>query len=43
MEIEEKVKTMEYNLVEPLVTVFNEIEELTRLGAAASNPFSDMQ
>ena len=43
MEIEEKVKTMEYNLVEPLVTVFNEIEELTRLGAAANNPFSDMQ
>ena len=43
MDIEDKVKTMEYNLAEPLVVVFNEIEELARLGGAANNPFSDMQ
>ena len=43
MDIEEKVKTMEYNLSELLVTIFNEIEALAGLGVAANNAFSDMQ
>ena len=43
MDIEDKTKVMEYNLVDPLIVVFNEIEELSRLGTAADNPFSDKQ
>ena len=43
MDIEDKTKAMEYNLVDPLIVVFNEIEELARLGTAADNPFSDKQ
>ena len=43
MEIEDKVKSMEYNISDPLIVVYNEIEELARLGTAAANPFSNMQ
>ena len=43
MDIEDKVKTMDYNITEPLVVIYNEIDELARLGTAAGNPYSDMQ
>ena len=43
MDIEYKVKTMEYSITDPLVVVFNEIEELARLGTAAHIPYSNMQ
>ena len=43
MDIEDKVKTMEYSLSDPLIVMFNEIEELERLGIAATNPYREMQ
>ena len=43
MDIETKVRTMEYSITDPLVVIYNEIEELARLANAANNPFSDMQ
>ena len=42
-ELEEKVKTLQYNVTEPIITIFNEIEELSRVADAANNPFSEMQ
>ena len=43
MDVEEKVKTLDYNPSDPLVSVYNDVEELARLGTAANNPYSDMQ
>ena len=42
-EMEMKVKEKHYDVSEPIVTIFNKIEELARLGTAAHNPYSDMQ
>ena len=42
-DIDAKVRNLIYDISEPLVTLFNEIEELARLATAASNPYSDMQ
>ena len=42
-ELEGKVKDKHYDVSEPIVTIFNEIEELARLGDAAHNPYSNMQ
>ena len=42
-DFEEKVKNMSYHPSEPLVTVFNQIEDLERLGVAARDPFTDKQ
>ena len=42
-DFEEKVKNMSYHTSEPLVTVFNQIEDLERLGVAACDPFTDKQ
>ena len=42
-DIDEKVRTTQYNVSEPLVTVYNDIEELARIAVAADNPYSDKQ
>ena len=38
-----KVREMAYELMEPLVTIYDEIEELEHLGVAAVNPYSQSQ
>ena len=40
-DIDEKVRTTQYNVSEPLVTVYNDIEDLARIAVAADNPYSD--
>ena len=42
-DMDNKVRTIQYNVSDPLVTVYNKIEELTRLVVAAENPYSDKQ
>ena len=42
-ELEVKVKDKHYDVSEPIVTIFNKIEELARLGDAANNPYSNIQ
>ena len=42
-EEEEKLRDTEYNILDPLVTVFDQIEELQHLGNAAQNPYSEAQ
>ena len=38
-----KVRDMQYNLLDPLVTMYNEVEDLEQLGIAADNPYSVTQ
>jgi hypothetical protein len=40
--IDQKVRTMVCNISEPLVTIYNQVEELTRLATAAANPYTIM-
>ena len=42
VDIDQKVTTLQYDVSDPLVTVYNEIEELARLATAASNPYTNM-
>ena len=42
-EEEDKLRNTEYNILDPLVTVFDQIEELQHLGNAAQNPYSEAQ
>ena len=42
-EAEQKIKEIQYNLLDPLVKVFDEIEELQHLGIAAKDPYSEAQ
>ena len=42
-ETESKIKTIQYNLLNPLVKVFDEVEELQHLGIAAQDPYSEAQ
>ena len=42
-EREQKVRKMQYDLLDPLVVLFSEIEDLKQLGIAASNPYTTSQ
>ena len=40
---ENKIRTMQYNLLDPLVKVFDNVEELHHLGHAAQDPYFEAQ
>ena len=42
-EKEEEIKYLKYELVDPIVNIFNEIEYLRDLGVVADNEYSDQQ
>lgn len=42
-EYDAKVRSMKYHPLDPIVKIYNVIEELERLGRAARNPYSDKQ
>ena len=42
-EKEEEIKELKYELVDPIVNIFNEIEDLRDLGVAADNEYSEQQ
>ena len=42
-EAEAKLRSFQYDLLDPLVKIFNEVEELQHLGNTAVNPYSEAQ
>ena len=42
-EKEEEIKELTYELVDPIINIFNEIEDLRYLGVAADNKYSEQQ
>jgi hypothetical protein len=42
-EIDQKVRTMVYSISQPLVTVYDKVEELTCLATASGNPYTIVQ
>ena len=42
-EKEEEIKELKYELADPIVNIFNEIEDLRDLGVAADNEYSEQQ
>ena len=42
-DIEEEIKELKYELINPIVNIFNEIEDLRDLGVTADNKYSEQQ
>ena len=40
---EEEVRNMPYDIMDPIVNIFNEIEDLAELAEATDNEYSDIQ
>ena len=43
LEIENELREKEFDIIQPMVSIYNEIKILQSMYTAANNPFSDMQ